>query len=165
MPAILRGEAAPADAFQQVRFAFFCQHYKRLDATAARYYADAFAAEPSLAWPLNGARYNAACAAALAGCGQGEDATTTDARERSRWRKQALDWLRADLTLWIKQINSGEKNDRAAAAATLRHWKEDSDLAGVREADALAKLLLDEQDAWRRLWADVDAALKKAGEK
>ena len=44
----------------------------------------------------------------------------------------------------------------------LRHWQEDSDLAGVRDKDALAKLPSDEQDAWRKLWADVDALLKKA---
>ena len=44
----------------------------------------------------------------------------------------------------------------------MSHWQEDADLAGVRDADALAKLPPDEQDAWRKLWADVDAVLKKA---
>ena len=166
LPAILRGEAAPADAAQQVRFADFCQEHKRLYATASRFYADAFTAEPGLAKDLSsGDRYNAACAAALAGCGQGEDAAKTEAKERGRWRKQALDWLRADLALWMKRIPEGKPDDRAAAAKILSQWQEDSDLAGVRDADALAKLSPDERDAWRQLWADVDALLKKAQQK
>jgi tetratricopeptide (TPR) repeat protein len=166
LPTILRGEAAPSDAAQQVRFADFCREYKRLYATASRFYADAFTAEPGLAKDLSsGDRYDAACAAALAGCGQGEDAPKTDAKERSRWRNQALDWLRADLALWTKKSTDGKSEDRADAAATLSHWQEDSDLAGVRDKNALAKLPADEQDAWRQLWTDVDALLKKAQEK
>ncbi len=87
LPAILRGEAEPADAVQMVRFADFCQRYKKLDAAAAHFYADAFAADPGLAEDLSsGPRYNAACAAARAGCGQGKDAAATDAKERGRWR-------------------------------------------------------------------------------
>jgi tetratricopeptide (TPR) repeat protein len=163
LPAILRGEAAPADAAQQVRFADFCQRYKRLYATASRFYADAFTAEPGLSKDLSsGVRYDAACAAALAGCGQGEDAAKTDAKERSRWRKQALDWLRADLALWTKEVNDANPQGRAATARTLNHWKVDADLAGVRGVDSLAKLPADEQDAWRKLWGDVDALLKQA---
>ena len=110
-------------------------------------------------------RYNAACAAALAGCGQGEDAAKIDAKERDRWRKQALDWLRADLALRTKQIDDGKPEDRAAASRTLRHWKADPDLAGVRDPEALAVPPPDEQDAWRKLWAEVDALLMKAQEK
>ena len=111
------------------------------------------------------AAYNAACAAALAASGLGEDPAKADEKERSRWRKQALDWLRTALTLWTKKIDDGKPEDRAAAAKELKHWQEDSDLAGVRDKDALAKLPADEQDAWRKLWADVDALLKKAQEK
>ncbi len=82
LPIILRGKAAPTDAAQQVRFADFCQRYKRLNAAASRFYADAFAAEPGLAKDLrSGTRYNAACTAALAGCGQGEDAAKTNAKD------------------------------------------------------------------------------------
>jgi len=35
----------------------------------------------------------------------------------------------------------------------------------VRDKDALSKLPVEEQEAWRKLWADVDALLKKAQEK
>ena len=47
----------------------------------------------------------------------------------------------------------------------LSDWKQDSDLAGIRDAAALAKLPADEQKAFTQLWADVAALLKKAEEK
>ena len=40
-------------------------------------------------------RYDFACAAAKASCGQGRDAATIDSHERRRWRLQAMEWLRA----------------------------------------------------------------------
>jgi hypothetical protein len=45
----------------------------------------------------------------------------------------------------------------------LRHWQQDSDLAGLREAAALAKLPPEVRAACGRLWADVAALLEKAG--
>ena len=45
---------------------------------------------------------------------------------------------------------------------TLRHWQKDTDLAGIRDAAALAKLPADERKAFAQLWADVAALLKKA---
>ena len=52
--------------------------------------------EPKLADNLAAVhRYNAACAAALAACGQGNDADNLDGKECARLRGQALDWLRA----------------------------------------------------------------------
>jgi hypothetical protein len=44
----------------------------------------------------------------------------------------------------------------------LRHWQQDGDLAGLRDAAALAKLPAEERAACERLWADVAALLKKA---
>jgi hypothetical protein len=45
---------------------------------------------------------------------------------------------------------------------TLQHWRTDTDLAGVRDATALAKLPEAEREACRKLWADVNGLLKKA---
>jgi len=45
---------------------------------------------------------------------------------------------------------------------TLQPWRTDSDLAGIRDPGALARRPAEEQEAWRTLWADVDALLKKA---
>jgi hypothetical protein len=45
---------------------------------------------------------------------------------------------------------------------TLRHWQKNPDLASVRDKAALAKLPRAQQEAWRKLWTDVEALLKKA---
>src|SRR5262249_48111777 len=106
-----------------------------------------------------GHRYNAACAAAMAGCGQGKDEPPPDEATRAKLRRQALDWLRADLTLRTKQLATNP----AEARKELAHWKADPDLAGVREPDALAKLPEAERDAWHALWVEVDRLLPGTG--
>ena len=142
----------------------WCQ-IKKFHHTAAGLYAAAFAAEPKLADDLKaGHRYNAARHAALAAAGQGEDASKLD-KERTRLRKQALEWLRADLALHSKQLEAGKPADRSQPQSTLRHWQQDSDLASVRDTAALAKLPADERKACAQLWADVAALLKKSEEK
>jgi hypothetical protein len=100
----------------------------------------------------------------LAACGQGEDAAKLEAA-RTKLRRQALAWLRADLALRARQLETGKPADRAAARQALRHWQQDPDLAGLRDAAALAKLPADEPKAFAQLWADVAALLKKAEEK
>ena len=91
-----------------------------------------------------------------------EDAAKLDDTERTRLRQQALDWLRADLTLRTKQLDSGTPADRTAALWAVGNWQQDADLAGIRDAAALAKLPADEQKASTQLWADVAALLKTA---
>jgi hypothetical protein len=101
---------------------------------------------------------------ALAAAGRGEDAAKLDDKERRRLRKQALDWLRADLALYARQPATGKPADRAAVQQALRHWQADPDLAGIRDAAALARLPAEERTAFARLWADVAELLKKAEE-
>jgi hypothetical protein len=47
----------------------------------------------------------------------------------------------------------------------LRHWKQDADLAGVRDKEALEKLPEAERTEWRKLWAEVDELIAKADRK
>src|SRR5262249_34945560 len=102
LPRLLKGSARPVDAAERALLGWLCQQpYKQLNAAAPRFYLEAFAAEPKLADDLGaGHRYNAACAAALAGCGQGKDADKLDEPERAHLRRQALTWLKAELTAW-----------------------------------------------------------------
>ena len=74
----------------------------------------------------------------------------------------ALAWLRADLRAWAAQVEKGTPQERAAVAKMLRHWQADPDLAGVRDAAALAGLPQAERADRQRLWADVQAVLEKA---
>src|SRR5262249_38940695 len=106
--AVLRGEAKPADAAERNEYAQLF-YYKKLYVAAARFWADAFAADPRLADdPESSHRYDAACAAALAAAGLGADAGRLDDQERARWRKQALEWLRANLAVNGRLLESGE---------------------------------------------------------
>jgi hypothetical protein len=109
-------------------------------------------------------RHDAACAAAQAGCGQGKDADTLDEKERTRLRQQAVAWLRADLAYWSKQVQGGKASDRAMVRKTLLHWQQDSNLAGVRDPEALKKLPAEEREACAKLWADVANLLKQLQE-
>jgi tetratricopeptide (TPR) repeat protein len=162
LPRLLRGEDKPASAGECLGAVILCRH-KRLHAAAARFSADAFAADPKLADNLQtGHRYVAAGSAALAAAGQGEDAGKLDDQERARLRQQALDWLHADLALWGKQLEGGKAAEHTAVQKQMRHWQQDPDLAGLRDATALAKLSAEEQKAFTQLWADVAALLKKA---
>ena len=160
--AFQKGSYTPANNDERLDLAEWCK-IKKLHHTATRLYAAAFAADPKLADDLKtGHRYNAACFAALATAGQGEDTAKLDDNERARLRHQALDWLKADLTAWTKLLESGPPQARPTIVQTLNHWKEDSDLAGVRDKAALAKLPAEERAACAQLWADVAALLKKA---
>jgi tetratricopeptide (TPR) repeat protein len=107
-------------------------------------------------------RYDAACAAARAAAGRGEAAAKLDDKERARLRQEALGWLRADLALLVKQVEGGTPQAQVAVQKTLEHWKEDAGLAGMRDAAALAKLPEAERAEWNKLWAEVEATLKKA---
>jgi hypothetical protein len=164
LPAVLKGEAQPADAVEQMGLADLCNLKKRY-AAATRFYAGAFAAKPTLADDLQaGVRYNAARNAALAAAGQGEDADKLEDKERARLRQQALGWLRADLAAWSKEAESGAPKARAAVQKTLPDWQEDSDLASVRDPAALDKLPEAERAEWKKLWAEVEELVKKSGE-
>jgi len=163
LPDVLAGKATPTDQRELLGLLQVCALQCR-NLAGARLYADAFTAEPKLADDLKtGHRYDAACYAALAAAGHGTDADKLDDQERSRLRQQALAWLRADLEQWSKRVEGGKPEDRQDARATLEHWQRDTDLAGVRDADALFKRTAQEQESWRKLWADVAEVLKKAG--
>ncbi len=160
LPAFRQGKFEPADTAQRLGLATVCRT-RQLYHAAACLYAAAFAADPRLADQLNaGHRYDAACSAALAAAGRAEDAARLDDQERARLRQQALAWLRADLTLRQKQLQSSKPGEADQAQAALRHWQTDADLAGIREEAALTKLPAQEQEDCRRLWADVATLLK-----
>jgi hypothetical protein len=133
------------------------QHYVQ----AARLYRDTFAAHPELADGIHPEyRYDAARAAARAGAVSGQDKPPLDEPEKARWRKQALDWLREHLAMHARQLE--DPKERGAVPGYLRLWQAEADLAGIRDADKVAKLPESEQKACRALWADVAALLKKA---
>jgi serine/threonine-protein kinase len=156
---VLEGKGRPVSAARQRDLAELCGKYKRRHAAAARLYAAAFHLSKELADdPATQDRYHAACAAALAGCGQGEDAAGLDADQRSRLRRQALSWLEAERDIWARRV-AGKEEDRNLAARALLDWQQSGDLAGVRDSKALAGLPQDERARWQKLWASVEGLL------
>src|SRR5262249_8666100 len=120
--------------------------------------------EPKLAEDVAaGTHYYAACAAALAGCGQGKDAADLDDAQRARWRRQALQWLRQDLAWSGKALEGGKAQSRALVRSKMQYWRSDGDLAGVR-GDALDRIPAEERKEWERFWAEVDALIRRASE-
>ncbi len=158
LPALLQDQGQPDSAVEGLEYAQLCLHRQQY-AAAARFMAAAFAADPKLA---PGRRYNAACAAALAGGGRGKDVARLDDKERARLRQQALDWLRADLTASRGLLEKEPERAGPPLRQQLRHWQQDPDFAGVRGPEALARLPAGERLAWQKLWADVAEVLARA---
>lgn len=156
------GSFTPASNEERLGMADWCR-VKKLWHAAAGLSADAFANDPKLADELNSHRYNAACFATLAAAGQGEDASELEDKERTRLRRLAYDWLRAELAAHNSQLENGTPADQTRARQMMEHWQRDTDLASIRDAEALAKLPESQQKAFNQLWSDVAELLKKAG--
>jgi serine/threonine protein kinase/Tfp pilus assembly protein PilF len=166
LPNILRGGAEPDAVGERLELARMCQLYKKFNFAAVRFYREAFTKQPQLADNLQTQdRYNAACAAALASCGQGNDAGNLDDKERTRLRKQSLEWLRADMKAWTGLLDKELDKIRPTVAKTMQHWLGDADFNGVRGAEALAKLPEAERKDWQELWQEVEALHKRAAGK
>jgi serine/threonine-protein kinase len=182
LTAFLRGAYQPQDNDERIALLATCQ-FQRLYGTAARLYADAFTADPTLADSLTAqclrrlnererpvdqieafnsvSRYLAARCAALAGFGRGADGPKLSAAEQARWRSQARAWLGAELAEWAKMLVSKSPADRDLAKTMLTRWQVDPDLAELREPAALDKLSADERKEWLALWNKVEAHLKE----
>ena len=79
--------------------------------------------------------------------------------ERALLRRQALDWLRQDLSWCGERIDDGNAQTNAWIRQRLQLWWRDPALEGVRADDALARLPDEERERWERLWSDVAALL------
>jgi serine/threonine-protein kinase len=162
LPDVLAGKLAFGSSREGIEYARLCVLLNRL-LTSAQFYREAFQADPKLVSDQRVAhRYNAACNAARVAAGQGRDAGGRTENERMHWRRQALTWLRAELSLLRRRADRGPTADRAALKQVLRHWQGDPDLAGLRDPKALARLSPEERQACQHLWADVANLCKGA---
>jgi len=166
LPAILQGATSPAGPDEALTLALMCQQHKRRYVATARLFADAFAAEPKLAADLDRQhRYNAACSAALASAGQGEDALRLPDKVVGMFRRWALGWLRDDLTTYAKLAEQNNPAVKQAVQQRLVHWRRDLDLASVRTPQALDLLADNERAACQALWRDVEELLSRLAKK
>ena len=158
LAAVLAGEAQSVSAAERVELARLA-HRTRRHATAAGIYARAFAEEPALS-EQGGHRYDAARAAARAGQGLGTDALEPKAQEAAR--REALQWLWAELAARAAELEAGPPAARALVAGALAQWEADPDLAGLREPEELARLAEEEREECRSFWSEVAALREEA---
>jgi hypothetical protein len=147
----LDGTYEPRSKNEKVSFLGACQFEGRNRAAAA-IYAEVLSADTQLADDVfGGTRFRAACTAAAAGAGRGRDADSLDEEGRARWRKQARDWLRADLEE-SRRLSKSEKNGlQEFLKERLRNWSTDPDLAALRDRDVCTGLLPAEQKEFQGL--------------
>jgi serine/threonine-protein kinase len=161
MAAVVQGTDRPAagDCLDLAELCYLSRHY----ATATRLYAEAFAADPGLSEDLDrGHRFNAACAAASAGCGRGSDVDGLGEPGRRALRARAREYLRLDLAAWTKKLDGGSLSDRLQAQTMLPLWRRSADLAGLRDADPLEELPPAERQECRALWQAFSDLLRRA---
>jgi eukaryotic-like serine/threonine-protein kinase len=162
LPAVLKGSVRPATAAEAIEFARLCRDYKQSHAAAARLFEAAFTARSEVAEDLRaGHRYRAACSAALAGRGQGQDAAELDESARAHWRNRARTWLRADLAAWAKHAEGNNPRVLADVQRALQSWRQEEQLAGIRDAAVITNLPAEEQSACKQLWTDVADLLRR----
>jgi tetratricopeptide (TPR) repeat protein len=90
-------------------------------------------------------------------------ATETESPEAARAdaRRDALAWLRSALdeaAAWVKGRSEGERQ-RQHLYGQLFPSRSDPALARFRDDEVLARLPAEEAEAWRKLWADLDALI------
>jgi serine/threonine-protein kinase len=161
LASFLLADYQPRENTERLAFLGACQFMSRNRSTA-RLYAESFAAAPQLAADFRaGHRYHAARAAALAGCGLGGDAPAADEAEQTCWRAQSREWLEADLSGWERWLEEDPAAHRGEVREALLRWRDDSDLACVRDAGELDKLPERERTEFRAFWADVDGLIAR----
>ncbi len=161
LAAIIKGDKQPKDNAERLALAQRA-YDKGLYASAARLWSEALEADPKLGDNRQTQhRYKAASSAALAGCGKGKDDPPPDDVGKAKLRKQALSWLKAELAVWSKIVETGPTEAKTFLTQTLNQWKKDTDLASVRDEKELAALLQAERNEWQDLWAEVDAVLMR----
>ena len=149
LAAALRGDDKPKNAAESLGFADLAYNARRFG-PSARWYAEAFQAEPKLAEDMNMLnRYCAASAAVVSAAGKADDQTPQGETAKVVWPKRAIDWLKADLAHWKKQCEGGTQEAKGLVSQTLQRWKADPSLAAIRDESAVRGLPEEEQKACR----------------
>jgi serine/threonine-protein kinase len=163
---ILRGTRKPASAQETLEFGYLCD-FTSHHAAAVDFYQRAFAADPALAETGSSEddgwnRREAACTAAFAAGGAGEDAPS-DAGAKARLRARALDWLKTELAAVHRSLDADPKGALKSVRSRLDWLKREGWLEDVRAPEEIAKFPPAEQAAWRAFWSDVDALIARVG--
>ena len=78
--------------------------------------------------------------------------------------EQARQWLRADLAARARDLDAGLPGTRGANRKALTSWRNEPDLACVRDPSELNELAADERKEYLAFWAEVAAVLARTQE-
>jgi WD40 repeat protein/serine/threonine protein kinase len=149
----------PANGSERIELAQIAYEFKKYG-LAARLWAEALESDPKLADARETLpRESAARAAARAAAGESLDEPLDDVA-KAKFRRLALEWLKAELTAATELRKASPASDRSILVKVLNDWQRDLDFASIRGAESLAKLPADEGAAFRQFWADLTEWLK-----
>jgi tetratricopeptide (TPR) repeat protein len=143
LPAVLDGKTETSAA-ELLQMAWMCNQLKKRHLSAVRLYREAFESQPELLGD-NSHRFEAARAAALAAAGQGEGTDKLAEAEKAKLRRQAHDWLEADLLMLVQGMKEGRIESLLYASHYLPRWQTDAGLAAIRDPKELARLSEEER--------------------
>jgi Flp pilus assembly protein TadD len=150
----------PAPPAGLAELAAYCRRELSFDASAARLYTWAFAADARLLQDRpRFRRFDAACAALRAGKGLGNDSYRTGKEHRLALTRQGLNWLEAELAD-LTRLAQGGPQDRSDAGRALRDWEKSRSLPGDNEGADADGLTVPERAAVGRLRAEASALLR-----
>jgi tetratricopeptide (TPR) repeat protein len=150
LPAILKGEFRPANAFQLLEVAEYCAEFEKKNVLAVRFATDAIAADSKLYLQFNKVPEMGRWAIKAA-TGAGIDAVNLSEVERSQLRKKALTWFK----------ESQAKLDKGLVTLLAEQLWNDPVLSHVRDKEEIAKLPPDEQAEWNRFWNELPKKKEK----
>jgi tetratricopeptide (TPR) repeat protein/tRNA A-37 threonylcarbamoyl transferase component Bud32 len=164
LPDVLSGKLKPTDMIVTLELAQFFTYHDKKPAAATRFYQMAFALDPKSATPadpftrypspMQYTRYNAPCEAVKAGTGRGSDSPPE--AERPPLRKQALTWLRQDLTYYQQLVaKTPSAQNKKLIHDRTRQLLDEEDFTAVRQEKALTRLPSEERKAWAEFWSEV----------
>jgi eukaryotic-like serine/threonine-protein kinase len=104
-------------------------------------------------------RWNAACAAVLAGTDQGTE-VDLDEKSKSELRDQGYRWLTEHVDVLCKELNQEDTKTGDLARRHLQDILKDQDFESVRTSNSLQKLPESERTKWQALWNKIRALLK-----
>lgn len=153
LPQLLQSHKYPSDLVTQQAVGEWLTRYKNLPVAALELYDVAFKEPEPANMPFD--RFQAACAAAMASQGIGDDAKNLTDQQRIAFRDKARNWLRAEHDLLAGRFKGALPVEQAMMSQTAQAWSMNASLAAVRDPLILDKLPEAERAAWGNLWSDI----------
>jgi len=164
LQSVLKREGDSTPPKDLLTFAKIASIKKRYSGAAALY-RDALERQPALQDSRDilvgqSQRYYAACSAALAGLGKGEDAADLDSASRARWRHRAIKWLHEDLAALQRKYSTENQQSSKRLAQALKSWRRGA-LKFLENEETMTAIPASEIQAWTALRTAVDRRIKE----